>query len=215
MHWLLVAVLAIPTWPGVSEAIPDPVEQAGGPRIRPQDARVARYLQEGLNRSAALRALARRIEAGTVIAYVETEPRLSPHLGGGLTWLAASGGYRYVRVSISPRLQARDAIATLAHELQHVAEVMDAPHVVCPLSLLTHFRTIGLARSREGHAWDTIAALDMGATVRRDITRPAIAATVTSLGSALADWTTWYRRELRREDRDVPPSESNDDGVPS
>ena len=173
MHWLLMAVLLILSSPASAATAIDRAAQPGGPRIRPQDARVARLLQEGLDRSATLRALVDRVEAGNVIVYVKTEVGLAGHLDGGLTWLAASGGFRYVRVSIGPRLQGDAVIATLAHELQHVAEILDAPGVVCSRTLRDHFREIGLARSRDGHAWDTMAAQEAGRFVRRELGRKA------------------------------------------
>lgn len=176
MHWLLLAVIALATATPVAAADPAAVDPPGGPRLRPRDARTASWLDEGRARSPRLRELADTLSRGDLIVYIVADAHLPRHLDGGLTWQATAGGFRYVRVSLNPRLPRTQAIATLAHELQHALEVLEAPEVVCPLSLLHYFRRIGTSRGRDGHAWDTDAALDMGRDVRRDLLQTATAA---------------------------------------
>ncbi|MDP1569744.1 MAG: hypothetical protein Q8L86_07050 [Vicinamibacterales bacterium] len=197
MHWLrvLFVVILLPH-PSLAGALDDDPTRA--PRLRPRDAAVARLLHDGLDRSEAMRTLVRRIEASDVIVYIESEPRLSGHVVGGITWVAQAGPVRYLRVSISPRLRGDAAVATLGHELQHVVEVIDAPHVDSSLAMLTHFREIGHSRSREGHTWDTTAAQAMGQTVRRDLGRTAASTWATSGAGQFRDWKAWYRHQLGR-----------------
>src|SRR5690242_11798903 len=96
----------------------------GGPRIRPQDARIRQVLEAGAARSTTFKALVDRIEASNVIVYVAISPLLRSSLSGSLTWMTQAGEYRYVRASISPEMLFDQMIATVAHELQHAVEVI-------------------------------------------------------------------------------------------
>ncbi len=80
---------------------------AGGSKLRPQDDRLTQLILAGVERSATLKSLVDRIEASRVIVYVAINPLMKPNLSGMLTWMTQAGGYRYVRVSISTRPDAR------------------------------------------------------------------------------------------------------------
>jgi len=86
-------------------------ERIGGPRLRPQDNRVAQVLREGAERSATFRALVNRIEAGNVIVYVAVSPLLKSTLSGSLTWMTRAGEFRYVRASLRTDLTFDQMIA--------------------------------------------------------------------------------------------------------
>lgn len=177
MHWLLLAVITIATTsPLAASTDADPM---GGPRLRPRGERTASWLEEGLAKSSSVRALADTLARGDLIVYIVADPQLPRHLDGGLAWQARAGKFRYVRISLNPRLTRIQAIATLAHELQHAVEVLEAPEVVCSLSLRNYFRRIGTSRERDGHAWDTDAAIDMGRVVKRDLLQTSTVATAT------------------------------------
>lgn len=80
------------------------------------------------------------------------------------------GKFRYVRIDLSTDLSSHMIIATLAHELQHVSEVIDNPLVVDEGSLSALYRRIGRpsqAIATEG--WETVAALETGHQVRREL----------------------------------------------
>src|SRR5689334_9231606 len=108
----------------------------GGPRVRTQNARIERFLKEGLRRSPTMRALVARIESGNVIVYVGSNPLMKSHLSGALSFVADAGDFRYVRAVIDPDLVPDLLIATLAHEFQHVVEVIDDPTVIDDSSLV-------------------------------------------------------------------------------
>jgi hypothetical protein len=153
-----------------SSAFAAPSTRPGGPRIRPQDPRTARFLKDGLRRSATMRGLAERIEASNVIVYVGIDPMMRSSLTGALSLVTASGDFRYVRAHISGGQIPDLMIATLAHEFQHVVEVIDHPSVVDDESLVTLYRRIGVAGNDRRHAsWETMAARDVGAQVRREL----------------------------------------------
>ena len=61
-------------------------------------------------------------------------------------------------------------IATLAHEFQHVVEVIDEPLVVDDNSLVRLYRRIGVENGeRRQTGWETMAAQATAAQVRREL----------------------------------------------
>lgn len=144
--------------------------RAGGPRLRPQDSRTAKFIDLGFKRSATMRALIDRIEASNVIVYVRINPMMRPQLSGALTFVTTSGGFRYVRAMINADQAPDLMIATLAHEFQHVVEVIDNPSVVDEQTLVSLYQRIGVANTQRAiPGWETAAAQAMGAQVRREL----------------------------------------------
>jgi hypothetical protein len=117
-----------------------------------------------------MRALVDRIEASDVIVYVGTNPLMRFHLSGALSFVTSAGGYRYVRAVIDADLVPDLMIATLAHEFQHVVELIDEPLVVDDDSLVRLYRRIGVeSAERRETRWETMAAQAMAAQVRREL----------------------------------------------
>jgi hypothetical protein len=140
------------------------------PHLRPQDDRLRQLLRDGSARSATLRSLVDRIEANRVIVYLRINPLMKPNLSGMLTWMTRAGDYRYVRVSISPDLSPDQIIATIAHELQHAAEVIDDASVVDEKTLAALYRRIGTQHSASVRSqWETDAAQRTGFQVRQEL----------------------------------------------
>ena len=139
-----------------------------GAHLRPQSPRIMAWLARGVDRSATMRGLVDRIERGDVVVYLEIERRLGPDISACVTFMAAVPGARYVRVSIRPDLRAADTVAMLAHELQHVVEVIDHPDVRSDDDLAALYRRIGHATGWTGRTWDTAAALRAGDLARND-----------------------------------------------
>jgi hypothetical protein len=173
MRTLLVVLLSSFLFAATAFAAPD-----GGPRIRPQDDRTTAALAAGAARSASFRDLMTRIERSSVIAYISVSPLLKPAVAGHVTWMTVAGGYRYLRVSINRDQTFDQMISTLAHELQHVVEVIEHPAVVDEASLTTLYQRIGRpSRATTNSGWDTTAAQEMGVRVKRElVATPTIAA---------------------------------------
>ncbi|HUQ86110.1 MAG TPA: hypothetical protein VM096_01045 [Vicinamibacterales bacterium] len=145
-------------------------ERVGGRRIRPQDPRLNLVLQEGTSRSETFRALVNRIEASNVIVYVAGNPLMRSSLSGALTWMTGAGNYRYVRASISIEQPFDQMIASVAHELQHVVEVIEDESVTDEKSLTALYKRIGQPSRAAGPlGWETIAAQRTGTQVRREL----------------------------------------------
>jgi hypothetical protein len=152
-----------------------PVHGAAAPfaaaRLRPQSPRVAAWIARGLQRSPTMRALADQVERGDVVVYVEIAFRLDPGMAACVTWMASVPGARYLRVSVRPNLREADAIAMLAHELQHVVEVIDNPQVRSGADLAALYDRIGHRTGGGGSTWDTVAALRAGDLTRTELVR--------------------------------------------
>ncbi len=166
MHALLLIVLSL--FVAASSALAS--ERGNGPRIRPQDDRITAMLAAGVARSASFRALVDRIEASDVYVYVGMSPLLKSSLAGRLSWMTKAGGYRYLRAAISTGLSSDRIISSLAHELQHVVEVIEDSAVVDEKSLETLYKRIGEpSRATASVAWETVAAQEVASRVRREL----------------------------------------------
>ncbi len=164
----IAATLILATAAGPAAAASAP---PGHARLRPQSPRMAAWLTRGLQRSPTIRALAERVERGDVIVYFEIAPRLDPALAACVTWMAATPHARFVRVSMRPSLREADAVAMIAHELQHVVEVIDHPDVTSGDTLVALYERIGHRTGSTGLTWDTQAALRAGDSARIEVVR--------------------------------------------
>ncbi len=144
-------------------------EELSGPRVRALDQRVQSAIAAGIARSASFRKVLAQIEMRDVIVYVEIQPQLKSRLFGTMTWVTATSQFRYVRVALNPELSGSRLVAALAHELQHVVEVGEAPSIVDAPTMSAHYRVTGVEKSVGSEAWETEAARAMGDTVRREL----------------------------------------------
>jgi len=135
--------------------------------VRTTDRSVRHLLKRGFTRSHTFAQLMARLERSDVIVYVEEVPRLPGALEGRMMMLPRAHAFRYVRIQIALRGSPDDSIALLGHELQHAIEIAEAVDVVDEAGLVKLYQRIGL---RGGlHVFDTIAAQQMGRTVRREL----------------------------------------------
>ena len=163
---LLAAVLYAPPMPFEPLTEAD-VLDAPTRHIRSTDPGVRKLLRRGFRESWTFAALVARIQRSDVIVYVEEVPRLPNALDGRMMMLPRVNGFRYVRIQIAPRGTPEDAIAILAHELQHAAEVAEAVDVSDADGLEKLYQRIGMRSGAQ--VYDTIAAQDTGRTVRREL----------------------------------------------
>lgn len=168
-------VLAFALLSGAAASASATAVPRGTARLRPQSSRIAGWVARGLGRSPTLRALTERVERGDVVVYLEVAHTLDPDMAACVTWMAAVPGARYVRVSMRPNLPTSEAIAMLAHELQHVVEVIDHPEVESAAGLAALYQRIGHRTGYTGRTWDTVAALRAGDLARVDMVRGAAA----------------------------------------
>lgn len=140
------------------------------PHIRSSDRELRALIDDALATSATVRELAERITASDVVVYVACETDPNVHGPGRLNFMSTAGGFRYVLVRIRPRRRAA-AIAILAHELQHAAEIAEMPNVVDEASLGREYARIGYRShaSQSGLSFDTKAAVETGRRVEEEL----------------------------------------------
>jgi hypothetical protein len=170
---LLAFALTLPlvlAWPSSSIASGD--EDAMYRRIRMLDRGLQALFDEGLRRSATLRALAARITQSDVVVYVMCDGDPRSGIAGRMTFQSAAGGLRYLVVRLVTRRSRAQQIAILAHELQHAVEVAETPAIVDSESLAREYLRIGHVKphaATPGIAFDTQSAIDAGRQVLHEL----------------------------------------------
>ena len=157
-------IVAMPAAAPITESA---VLDAPTRHIRTTDASIRKLLKRGFRGSYSFAALVKRIQQSDVYVYVEEVPRLPGALEGRLMMLPRAYQHRYVRIQITLRGDTEDAVAVLGHELQHAVEVAEALDVFDQDALAKLYQRIGV-RGGE-HIYDTLAAQQMGKTVRREL----------------------------------------------
>jgi hypothetical protein len=76
------------------------------------------------------------------------------------------GAYRYLLVRVDATQRDRELIVSIAHELRHTIEVIDATWVRSAADKFFFYERT--ARHMSGHAFETIAAMDAGNAVRSE-----------------------------------------------
>lgn len=172
----LLALVLIASWFTTTTAAAQPEPTVTTSHVRPQDARITGLLREGMLRSRSLHALVDRIEASNIYVYLNLDHLMKSYLAGRLTWIGQAHEFRYLRAQINFDLPADQAIATIAHELQHAVEVLNDDTVVSENTLVALYRRIGTpSRLELTSGWETEAAQAMGHQVRRELSATPMA----------------------------------------
>jgi len=165
MNALVVSVFAL--FHAVQAPLPAAAEWS---RLRVTDERTAAFLRQGVQQSAILRGLVDEVEQGAVVVYIGSDNSLPGRQTGRMVLLGETNGHRYVKVSIRRSLPGNHFIAALAHELQHVREIIAHPDVRDATTLVRLYQRIGDERKVRGNvAWETNAARQVTFDVRREL----------------------------------------------
>jgi hypothetical protein len=123
----------------------DPATAADFTHVRSDDASIRALLRDGYERSATFKTLVDDIESRPGIVYIAQAVKLSRGMEGALLHaVAGSPAMPFLRVLIKTNLAPDYAIAVLAHELQHVVEVLragppkDAAAIAALFAVLDH-----------------------------------------------------------------------------
>jgi hypothetical protein len=140
-------------------------------QLRPLDCRIATTVTNGMARSATFRWLVERVGMLNGIVYIKNGFYMNDHtkrvLSGTMSHhISMAGVHRVLHVMVAPESGDRPFI-TMAHELQHAIEVLEAPDVATEAAVDELFERIGM------HAGtgivETQAALDVERTVAREL----------------------------------------------
>jgi hypothetical protein len=140
------------------------------PHLRPLDSLAEDAIEIGLQLSPTFAALAQSIEDAEFVVYVESSRILKRGMDGCLVHGAA--GPRYLRVLLKTGLSLDERIAVLAHELQHVREVIQAGILNDPTAMQALFSRIGFNKRQQGarqQEYETEAARQVALTVAREL----------------------------------------------
>lgn len=142
--------------------------------VRTADSRLGELIRTGIEHSTTFRRLVTRLEQSTVVTYVdcatpvEFAQRSVP--AGRLVLVAYVEGIRYLAVRLDCRSSDVRQLAALAHELQHAAEVADAPEVRDRFSMARLYQSIGYRAHYTGaQAFETAAAQAAGEATTREV----------------------------------------------
>jgi hypothetical protein len=155
---------------GVCDAVRSPEH------IRVANCGLQRLVATGLDRSPTFRELVGRVSALDGVVYVATglafQPRTSHMLDGLLSHrVVMAGSRRLTFVTMGPSSGDR-AVATLAHELQHVIELLESD-ATSPAEIDKLFQKIGFEPA-EGRT-ETEHALEIQRVVLKELTSRAAA----------------------------------------
>lgn len=140
-------------------------------QVRPLTCRTAARVIDGMARSATLRRVIDRVGELKGIVYIKdayyVDPRTSRVLSGALSHaISMAGAHRILRVWVAPESGDRPLI-TLAHELQHAIEVLEAHDVTTEAAVDRLFERIGV---RVGASvMETASAVDVARAVAREL----------------------------------------------
>ena len=140
---------------------------------RPVDSLAAEIFERAQARSAVVRSLVTTLESSNVLVHIETSWELPPGIGGLTRFVTASGGYRYVRITISADLRMGERTTILGHELQHACEI--AASSADDLASLR--RLFGSVGHRDGEFYETAAAQRVEHDVRQELRAGSVRAT--------------------------------------
>lgn len=141
------------------------------PRIRVLDAQLKSLFDHGLTQSPTFRTLVDKVEASSILVFVEGDIRMPERLGARLKFVTSVNDVRYVRVDINVTLAPRRQIALLAHELQHALEIADHPDITDVEAMESFFEDIGFQSFEDGRhrSYETDAALEVQETVEQEL----------------------------------------------
>src|SRR5262245_35430338 len=133
-------------------------------RVRYADPTIRQLLEEGARRSPTFGRLVDTIQASDGIVYIDIGSCGSVFVHGCLLhWIAVSGGVRFLRIRVDVRGRSCGAvIGSIAHELQHAAEVLADPSVTKASNIRSLFERIGVASKKGDGDFETLAARDAG-----------------------------------------------------
>ena len=136
------------------------------PRIRTEDPGLSLLIRQATSQSPTFRRLVEAIQATDGIVYV-VRGRCGHSVRACLPlWMAVAGPNRILRVVAEDGRPDREVMASIAHELEHVLEVLAEPSVRNGFGMLALYKRNGAV---QGETFETKAAVDTGDAVYREL----------------------------------------------
>jgi hypothetical protein len=137
-------------------------------RVRSNNDRIIKLLNDGVRRSRTFADLVTKIHASNVIVYVEPSNSLPIGMAGRILLQTTAGHQRYLRIQVRGMLTSDHLISIIGHELRHAVEVAADESVVDDAGLKALYKRIG-HMSNGTRGFDTDAAQDAGRKVRDEL----------------------------------------------
>lgn len=148
-------------------AEPNGRPRIAGPHVRAVTPRVAKLIEEAIERSPTFAALVAAIDRSDVIVHVEEVHRIGHGIEGRLSFIYATGDVRYLRAQVRAGRNPVDTMSVVGHELQHALEVAVHDNVRDEKAFMALYVRIG--DRPDPHRFDTAAAREVGWRVRREL----------------------------------------------
>jgi hypothetical protein len=140
-------------------------------RLRTIDPIVSAVIREGKRRSPTFAALVDIVDRSDTFVYVVRAHTLPHGMEGCLVHEDGNSRYRYLKVFLLMGTPSERMIAVLAHELQHVHEVLNAGISTDQAAMDALFKRIGIPQlgTDTGEQYETTAAQEVMAVVAREL----------------------------------------------
>jgi hypothetical protein len=119
-------------------------------RVRSTQRFVISLIREGYERSPTFQSLVDTLQQSNVIVYVQPAVCAGGRIRSCLTSVKGSAVERHIRINVDTRTSHNALIATIAHELQHAAEIAERPDVLDAATARRLYREIGIGRCHDG-----------------------------------------------------------------
>jgi hypothetical protein len=119
-------------------------------RVRGVDVEAHKLIARGYELSGTIRVLIDRIQQQKVMVLIQLGDCAKGRFRSCVTNVTRDMHQRHISIKISPRTTTDRLIATIAHELQHVNEILSDPEAIDAESTLALYRRIGIGACREG-----------------------------------------------------------------
>lgn len=143
--------------------------------VRPTSTSIAELVAEGRDRSVTFRSLLEDVNVSGWIVFVQEGACRLPRVRGCLLHrVGMFEGRRYLRIVLTHQSSTReDTIATIGHELRHVAEVVTDPTIKNAADISELYRHIGYVsmKTASGQLYETRAAVRAGVTILEELQR--------------------------------------------
>jgi hypothetical protein len=126
---------------------------------------------EGRHRSPTFAALVERIERADTLVYIVRVHSLPHRMEGSLVHEQAYSTARYLKIALAMGTPSERMLVVIAHELQHVCEVLDAGISTDGAALDLLFARIGTRQlgTDVGEQYETAAAQEVEKAVSREL----------------------------------------------
>jgi hypothetical protein len=167
----IIALLLMGTFSQAGGA--QPVGELQLTRLKPADPEMRRLIVDGHLKSEVFRRLIDEIQHSDAVVVVQFGLCSNGRFRSCVTNVDGNERQRQIRVKVNTRTTDDRLIATIAHELQHVVEILREPSARNAETALALYRRIGKGKCREGlsDACETDAALGTESQVLEELSR--------------------------------------------